>query len=234
MPHHAGVLLIDRMFDWLQPSPTRTTILGVCGALNSSTCHKAGLHFTCLSHTLIPNISSGQVRIAQLSTGEVKSRNVLMWHSSGGWLHSLGDNVPLMSHVQCHCFVHKGALEKNSELWEATPFLSVEERALSLQITLLQYKDFYCGRIRVALSLPVLLHSYQNKIWNCSGQEITVCTHWPSSCMVLVWGNSTSSSENVEKISKNYLKHGFCSKKTCFEAKGALRFYLGTKKSWVH
>lgn len=64
MPHHAGVLLIDRMLDWLQPSSTRITILGVYGALNSSTWHKAGLQFTCCSHILIPNIHSWQVRIA--------------------------------------------------------------------------------------------------------------------------------------------------------------------------
>lgn len=85
---------------------------------------------------------------------------------------------------------------------EKPPLSSVEEWVLSLQITLFQYKDFYCGRIRVALSLPALLHSYQNKTWNCSGQEITVCTHWPRSGMVSVWGNSTSSSDNVEGISK--------------------------------
>lgn len=46
------------------------------------------------------------------------------------------------------------------------------------------------------------MHSYQNKTWNCSGQEITVCTHWPRSGMVLVWRNSTSSHDNVRKFPK--------------------------------
>lgn len=64
MPYHAGVLLIDRMFDWLEPSPTMITILGVYGALNSSTWHKAGLQFTCLSYMLIKKVNSWQVRIA--------------------------------------------------------------------------------------------------------------------------------------------------------------------------
>lgn len=183
MPHHAGVLLIDRMFDWLQPSPTRITVLGVYGALNSSTWHKAGLQFTCLSHMLIPNITSWQVRITTAFYWRSKMKKCLNVAPVWGWLHRPGDNVLLISHVQCHCFVHKGALEKHSgQLWEATPFLSIEEWVLSLQITLSQDKDFYCGRIRVALSLPALLHSYQNKTWNCSGQEITVCTHWN-----LVW-----------------------------------------------
>lgn len=181
MPYHAGVLLIDRMFDWLEPSPTRITILGVCGMLNSSTQHKARLQFTWLSYMLIKKVNSWQVRIAAafyLLSKMKKWFNLapILWMAAQFW----------RQYLQCHCFVHKRCIVKSpKKTWSGQIFLQIKQTVFADCVLLLkrvlepstlsQHRTLYSCRIRTASCLSTVLHSCQNSEKQRS--EITVYTH---------------------------------------------------------
>ena len=163
MPYHAGVLLIDRMFDWLEPSPTRITIRGVYGALNSSTWHKAGPPFTCLSYMLIKKVNSWQVRIAAafyLLSKMKKWLNVapILWMAAQFWGQSAANMTCAMS-LLCS---QRCIIKSLKTTWSSQPFPQImlcmfrdwlfllKSESLSLQTALSLYKTFYCHTIRVA------------------------------------------------------------------------------------
>lgn len=88
-----------------------------------------------------------------------------MWHLSGEGLAAqpwgqCAANITCAMSLLCS----QKCIREDLRTLRSQPLSSLlKSGVLSLQITLPQYKDFYCGRIREALSLPVLLHSYQNK-----------------------------------------------------------------------